>query len=427
MDLHTGTPLWPIRDGLLGTYPSLKQDVTAEVAVIGAGITGALVAYELSRAGANVVVLDRRDVASGSSAATTGLLLYDTDASLVELTRSVGESEAVRAYRLGLEAIDRIEQLTRELGDRCGFSRRPSVYLASTRRAVRSLEKEYRLRRANGFEVEFLDRRDLERTYSFTAPAAIRAQGTGEVDCYRLTHRLLEAAHRAGVRIFDRTAVKRWRQVAGGMTIETAGGQMVKASRVVAATGYEVAEILQRPTGRLATTWVFASEPLEAFDGWQDRCLIWETARPYIYIRSTDDGRLVAGGEDEPGPERHLSVRRQHRKMDRLVRRVRTMFPKLEIDVAYQWAGTFATTDDGLPFIGAVPEHPGVWFALGYGGNGITFGVLASALIRDAYLGVPNEAAPLFSFDRTGRRDRADSSFHSASRRVGSVFHRSAH
>lgn len=105
MDLRTGCAYWLLRNGLLASYPRLARDEAADIAVIGAGVTGAAVAYQLSRAGANVVVVDRRDVASGSSAASTGLLLYDTDKSLSDLVEVIGRDGAVRSYQLGIDAI----------------------------------------------------------------------------------------------------------------------------------------------------------------------------------------------------------------------------------------------------------------------------------------------------------------------------------
>src|SRR5262245_41666273 len=90
VDLRTGIPFWMRRGGLPFTYPALDTNLTADVVVVGAGISGALIARELAEAGAQVVVLERHDVASGSSAATTGLLLYDTDTSLAELSARVG-------------------------------------------------------------------------------------------------------------------------------------------------------------------------------------------------------------------------------------------------------------------------------------------------------------------------------------------------
>ena len=400
MDLHTGSPFWPVRDGLPATYPALRQAASAEVAIIGAGVTGALVAHALVQDGADVIVIDRDDVASGSSAATSGLLLYDTDASLRELTAAVGAKQAGRVYTLGLAAIDHIEALTRVLDHPCGFARRPSLYLASKRRHVAALREEYRRRLDLGLEVTFLSSADLSARYSFAAPGAILSGGTAEIDCYRFTHCLLAAAARRGARIYDRTAVTRIERRGHGFTLEIDRAHPLRASHLVCATGYDVTLKLRQSPGRLASTWAFVSEPLDGFDGWSDRCLIWETSRPYLYVRSTDDGRLLAGGEDEPYPYRHRRRTTFAAKTARLLKRTREMFPRLNIEPAYSWSGTFATTKDGLPFIGQVREHPGVWFALGYGGNGITFSVIAAHLLRDLVAGRTNADADLFAFGR---------------------------
>jgi glycine/D-amino acid oxidase-like deaminating enzyme len=399
MNLHSGSPFWPIRDGLPATYPALLHDESADVAIVGAGITGALAAYELSAAGLDVVVLDRDDAASGSTAATSGLLLYDTDSSLQQLTEAVGPRDAGRVYLLGLEAIDRIEALTLALHQRCGFARRPSLYFASKDGHVRDLETEYRLRTQLGLDVAFLTRADIDAAYGFSAPAAIYSQGTAEIDCYAFAHALLQAAAANGARIYDRSPVSGIDCRYGKVTLSVDGHATVRARHVVWATGYDVGLNVGSP-GHLTSTWAFVSEPLDDFTGWPDRCLIWETARPYLYMRSTDDGRLLAGGEDEPPATRHERSITFARKTGRLIKRVRQMFPALDIEPDYQWAGTFATTDDGLPFIGQVPKYPNVWFALGYGGNGITFSVIASTILRDALLGRAHPDAELFGFDR---------------------------
>jgi glycine/D-amino acid oxidase-like deaminating enzyme len=400
-DVHSGTPFWPVRDGLPATYPPLRSDASADVVILGAGVTGALVADALSRAGADVIVIDRADAASGSSAATTGLLLYDTDTSLRALTAVVGPQGAERVYQMGRQAIADIESLVSGLNHPCGFQRRVSLYLASRRWDVRSLREEYAARVACGLQVTWLSRRDVEGSYSFSAAGAIRSDDTAEIDCYRFTHEVLAAAHRRGARIHDRTPVRSIDTRPDGVELTLERGHRVRGRYLVVATGYDIPFTLPMRPGRLASTWAFVSEPLEHFTGWDDRCLIWETARPYLYLRSTDDGRLLAGGEDEPYPFRHRRSRTLEAKTDRLLKRVTKMFPALDIEPAFSWAGTFATTEDGLPYIGRVPQYPRTWFALGYGGNGITFSMIAAHLLRDALQVRPNADAHLFSFDRS--------------------------
>ncbi len=402
-DLHSGTPFWPVRDGLPATYPSLRADAVADVVVLGAGVTGALVALELSRSGMDVLVIDRADAASGSSAATTGLLLYDTDTSLRELTAVVGQRGAERVYHMGRDAVSTIESLVAGFTHPCGFTRRPSLYLASRRWDVRRLREEHDARLASGLQVTWLSRRDLETQYSFSAAAAIRSADTAEIDCYRFTHEVLAAACRRGARVHDRTAVRTIETRDDGVELTLERGHRVRGRRLVVATGYDMPFTLPIRPGRLASTWAFVSEPLSRFTGWDDRSLIWETARPYLYLRSTDDGRLLAGGEDEPYPFRHRRSRTLEAKTARLLTRVQGMFPALDIEPAFSWAGTFATTADGLPYVGQLPQFPQTWFALGYGGNGITFSVIASRLIADALRGQPNPDAHLFAFDRCGQ------------------------
>lgn len=400
MDLRSGAAFWPIRDGLLLTYPSLDRDEVADVAIIGAGVTGALVAQRLAASGVNVVVVDKRDVATGSTAATTGLLLYETDTSLGDLIGAVGQSDAVRAWQLGRAAIDSIERMCGDFGDDCGFSRRDALYFASSRRDARALAGEHALRVQHGFDVTWLSAADALARYGVTVHGALLTPGNAQIDGYRFTHRLLGNATRHGARVYDRTEVVTVDAHDDGVVVHTDRGAQIVARRVVWATGYEAVEETQRRVGRMNSTWVVISEPVPDADLWRDRVLIWETARPYLYARTTEDGRVLLGGEDEPFSRRHENDRLRSKKARRLIERFGKLFPQIRFEVAYQWAGVFATTHDGLPRIGSVPEHPHAWLTLAYGGNGITFAAIAANLIHDAWHGVPNDDARIFAFER---------------------------
>jgi glycine/D-amino acid oxidase-like deaminating enzyme len=72
----------------------------------------------------------------------------------------------------------------------------------------------------------------------------------------------------------------------------------------------------------------------------------------------------------------------------------------MPVDVDWIWGGTFGETRDGLPYIGTVPQFPHAYFALGYGGNGITFGYIAAELLVDLFSGRRNPDLEIFRFDR---------------------------
>jgi FAD dependent oxidoreductase len=124
-------------------------------------------------------------------------------------------------------------------------------------------------------------------------------------------------------------------------------------------------------------------KPLAAADNlWPDQALIWEATRNHHYARTTSDGRIIFGGEDDHGliqPDARDAA--TPTKVRVLKERLRTLWPRTSSHVAFAWSGAFDTTRDGLPLIGAVPGSKNIFAAFGYGGNGITFSLLAAELI----------------------------------------------
>ena len=398
MDLRSGRAYWPLNNGLMHTYPPLSAAEQADVLVIGAGITGALLADALTRAGLDVVVTDRRDAAFGSTSASTALLQYEIDTNLVDLIPLVGQRDAERAYHLCRESIDAVAALVRELPDDCGFRARGSLYYASNRKDARMLSREHAARRAAGLRVEHLDARDVQDRFGIQAPGALLSEDGAEVDPYRLAQHLLWAAQGRGARVYDRTEVRRLDEDSGGFTAHTDRGSSVRARWVVVATGYEAESFLGRRLADLKNSYALATEPV-AQEPWPTGCLLWETARPYLYARTTPDGRIVMGGEDDA---HHNPARRERAlpgKQKRLERKLERLLGR-PLETAFAWAGTFGETKDGLPFIGPKTRGERLLFALGYGGNGITYSVQAARMLTELILGRPDPDMNIFRLDR---------------------------
>ncbi|MET0263175.1 MAG: FAD-dependent oxidoreductase [Rariglobus sp.] len=406
MDLTSGCPFWPIKNGLIANYPPLDEDVSCEVVVIGGGVTGALVAYHLADAGVDVVVLDKRDMGTGSTAGSTGLLQYEVDTPLYKLIDMVGEAHAVRSYELCRESLKKIRKLVKRIGDPCGWEKQESIYLASTARDVAGLRKEFEARSTHGFNVEWWDRKRIAKESCLTHEAAIWSKDAAQIDVYRFTQFLLIAAQKKGARLYDRTTVTSRVIKARGVELLTERGSRVRARKQVIATGYESQEYLPEKVTEMASTYAMVSEPLEEFTGWPGGRLIWETARPYFYLRTTTDGRAIIGGYDEEFRDPKARDKLLPAKTAALTRRFRQLFPDIKFERAYAWTGTFGGTKDGLPYIGEHEARPHTYFALGYGGNGITYSVIAAEVIRDLYKGKANEAAEIFKFGREIKKAR---------------------
>ncbi|WFE72868.1 FAD-dependent oxidoreductase [Halomonas sp. M1] len=405
MDLKSGYPFWAVKNGLLTAFPQLIRDHECEVVIIGGGITGALIANELSRHGHHVVVVERREVGWGSSAASTALLQYEIDTHMVDLAEQYGEANAVMAYHACADAILTLEGLAAELGN-VAFERHQSLYYASNEEDVAALKAELVLRQQHGFDVTWLERHEVLSTYGFEAPGAILSELGASIDPYRMAYQLFEKVVARGGEVYDRTQVERIEPSAQGVEIILTNGASLRCQQVVIAAGYESQNWLPESVAANRSSYAFVTDPLpyEAL-GILRHTLVWESARPYLYMRSTQDGRLLVGGDDD---EEDIPERRDARVIEKaqgLAAKIETLWPALDINPTFCWAGTFAETSDGLPYFGPHASlGPRVHFALAYGGNGITYSVVGAKLLRALIEGNDHPLAELYSFQRLKRQ-----------------------
>jgi glycine/D-amino acid oxidase-like deaminating enzyme len=340
---------------------------------VGGGVSGALIARRLVNLGMEVIIVDSRDVGMGSAMASTAILSYEPDVHLIDLISQIGKRAAVRAYRAGLEALESLEKTIETLGESCDFRRRESLYLASNRKDTRIVRRECATRIKHGFKVELLTCRQLGDSYSLRAPCAILTRQAAEVNPLKLTLALVRSAQKRGLKIFSHTVVDSYHRQGKESLLITSDDFHIRARHVVFATGYETQQILKQKHVRLVSSYAIASSTGTKFPRGREWPVIWESARPYLYVHSTVDGRIVAGGEDVDFVDEAKRDELLASKTKILVKKIRKMFPDLSWKLASAWTGTFAESKDGLPYIGSRKDFPGAQFALGYGGNGITF------------------------------------------------------
>lgn len=400
MNLRSPYPYCLLRHGIINSYPSLGRNISTDVAIIGAGISGALVARQLQQAGFSTVLLDRRHAGMGSTAASTNLLQYEIDTPLVRLTELVGEEHAARSYILCREAIYKFGEICRELNDPTIFTPSPSFQFASHKKDIKPLEKEFLRRSELGFDIEWLSAQQVKKTFGFSRAAGILSADGASTNSYKVTHLILGELIKGGGKVYDNTEVISIHPYKRGVQLQTSTGGVVKAKRLVIACGYESQRYIPFKVQNLHSTYAIASETYHNNEFWYRNALIWETARPYLYLSTTSDNRIVMGGKDIPmtGPRRRdqlLPV-----KTKALEKSFGELFPKIAWKTDFQWTGNFASTKDGLPYIGAIRQMQHTYFALGFGGNGITFSVIAAEIIRDLLQGKANPDAAIFRFDR---------------------------
>lgn len=282
------------------------------------------------------------------------------------------------------------------------FRPQSSLYYASRRWHLGRLKKEFALRRQHGFDVQWLDRAKLHARHGVDAPGALLTALAASVDLYRMTYRLLARLHKRGTAIFDRSTVERLEATARQVRLHTGDGHVVRAAHAVVAAGYAGQKWPDANVARNRSSYALVTDPLDAAAlGPLAGPMMWETAHPYLYLRSTSDHRLLVGGEDDAVDVPALRDKRVEKKAHKLLARVHRMFPRLPLTPAYSWAGTFAETADGLPFFGPhARTGPRLHFAMAYGDNGITYSMLGARLLRALIERRGHLLSELFSFRR---------------------------
>jgi len=372
-----------------------------DVAILGCGIMGAVLAERLANGTRTIGLFDRRPPGCGSTAASTAEVMWAMDVPLLHLSREVGETQAARRWARVFAAVREFAARIDALGD-CGERvERPTLYLAGNVLNETGLAQEAALHRRHGLPSVFLTGAETARRFGIAPRAAIVSDGGYEIDPVALCHAMLRRATERGATLTYPVDVIALHPAPDGVELECANGQRCLAARVVLATGYERAQLFLPPAFSLLSTFAIATPPGVA-PLWRENAMIWEAADPYLYIRTNTEGRIIAGGEDIETPDEAARDARIEASAGRIAARLERLLNGKRIAIDRAWGATFGASPDGLPAIGPTSLMPDVWLSAGYGGNGIAFAALAAQLLERSFSGEIDPDAECFDPYRFG-------------------------
>ena len=395
--LTSGTPYWPVRTDP-PTYPPLAEDAWCDLAIVGGGITGALIAHRAVGAGLSSLLVDKGRFGAGSTCASTALIGYEFDVMLSDLIEQAGENDAVRAYQLCYEATARLKDLVEELEDPCDYDTKLCVRITDKKDDAASFEKEAKVREKHGFKMQLCDRAELLKRFGLYAFLGLVSENAAQIDPFKLASRLIKTAAQRGLRAYEKTRVSSYEPAKEGISLKTAGGQTIRAKQLVFATGYQTVKYLPKKATELTTDFCFISHPVENMAK-LSKCHVVENEEDYFYL-STFGDRVMVGMQ---GPTFYLPRERAKlldKRTKEVMDRVAVHIPDIELTVDHHWAGTFANSPDSLPYLGEAKRLLGAYCALGYGGNGIASSAMLAPILLDIVQGKNNLDARIFRFER---------------------------
>ncbi len=396
--LRSSDPLWSHTRGIAVPTQRSLPDGDVDVLIVGAGIGGALMATALLDRGLDIVLVDRRKPVHGSSMASTAMIQHEIDVPLHRLAAQRGVAAARRIWQRSARAVESLTTLVGSLGIDCRMQRKKTLYLAGDAYGARALRSEAEARAEAGLTAELKGAAELRQAFGMNRTAAIVSDVSASANPAQLTAGLLRLAGSRGVSIVEGVEITDIRSVGEDNVVATSKGELVRARHVVFCTGYEFLEAVAHKSHAIVSTWAMATRPHHPRPEWLKDYLVWEGADPYLYFRSTPDGRIVVGGEDEDSADAFRNEAKLAAKSARLRRKLKALIGFDIEEPDYVWAAAFGVTADGLPMIGRVPGFRNVHAAMGYGGNGITFSQIAAEIIAAGILGHDDADATLFSF-----------------------------
>ena len=395
-----GKPIFTDLNKVPIQYKYLVEDKESEVIIVGGGVTGAILGYYFSKNGISSVLLEKGRIAHGSTSITTALLQYELDEMLNSLLQYTSYENIITSYKLDLKALDEIKEFIKVNGNECNYVERDCLLYTDKKLEEKELYEEYKARKSNGFDVEFIT--EENNPLSIDLKAGIYSKSGGaELDPYKFTHQLFKVAVNNGLDVYENTEVIKINHNEDKVEVITEYGHKVSGKIVIIATGYNTKRFTNREFGVTTNTYNIVTKPIRNIIGWENNILIRDIKDPYNYYRTTIDNRIIAGGCDVPFIPGAFDESAAQEKYNNLKSKLIKMFPKIDcIEIEYKYCGAFTSTQDNLCYIGKDPNKKRQWYCLGYGANGILFAILGGIMLSKLYIGEADPNLKLFKVDR---------------------------
>ncbi len=364
--------------------PTLSEDLSADVCVIGGGFTGVNTAIELAQRGLSVILLEARRIGWGASGRNGGQLIRGIGHDVSGFARHVGEEGVRYLQRAGIESVALVGERIREHAIDCDL-RWGFCELANTPAQFAAFKGEQDSLAALGYvpETRLIAAQDMAQVVGSQVYAGgLVDMGSGHLHPLNLVLGEARVAEALGVRIFEHTPVL---ELIHGetMQVRSASGT-VRAASLVLACNAHLEELEPRLSGKVlpAGSYIIATEPLSDEMANQlipQNLALCDQKVGLDYYRLSADRRLLFGGACHYSGRDPVDIAAYMRP------KMLKVFPQLaDTAIAFQWGGKIGITANRFPQVGRLQQYPNVFYAQGYSGHGLNVTHWCARLLAEA-------------------------------------------
>lgn len=355
-------------------YPSLEDDITVDVAIVGGGMVGITCAYLLKQDGLSVAVVEAKEIIGSTTGHTTAKITSQHSLVYDKIKKHMGDDKARQYAEANEFAIQEMAQLIKKKNIDCDFAYKSSYVFTQSNDYIEKIENEVKAASSLGIKAVF----DEDPPLPFPVKASVRFDGQAQFHPRKYLLALAKDIPGGGSHIFEDTRVTGYEEK-DGIELSTEQGRRVKAKKVIVASHYPIFDKSGFYFARIYQdrSYVVAVKMKEKFpDGMFINC-----EKPTRSLRSvhTKDGEIVLVVGDRHKTGQGENTINHYEKLLDFARENYTIE-----DVLYMWSTQDCMTLDGIPYVGQLTSDTrNMYVATGFGKWGMTNSTVSSIILKD--------------------------------------------
>lgn len=402
MQLMSGNYYWKEKSKIKNVYPYLTSNLKCDVVIVGGGISGAITAYYLANEGADVVVVEKNIIGYGQTLASSAIIEAQIDLDILKLEKIIGFNHSKKVYKMLYDAIDEIEMINEAISENFEFQRKDLIYFTNKFIQKAQMQKEYDCRKKLENELLFLDSHDIIDMQN----GILTKKASATLNPYMFTQAIFEYLNRMpNVRIFENTNIDNIITSYDNVKCITNNNFKILSDSLVLTSGLDALKYMDNVPIELSKTYTIITKPLKNYENLNLNFTARDSAFPHHYIRFTNTGRLIFGGEDTKLNDKFLDEKYSSMIANDRYKRLRLSFEKILYgieppSIEYVSNASICNTKDSLPIVDEIPNMPNCFCNIGFGTNGIIHSVIGANMLKNAIKGFYTKDMNLFKINR---------------------------